>query len=38
MNYMPKHFNKNIIEFEVTGYKKNKHYLFKKYIDIYSSS
>ena len=29
--------NKNIL-FEFTGYKRNKHYIFKTYLDIYSSS
>jgi Fic family protein len=33
-----KDFEKNDILVEVTGYKRNKHYMFKKYLDIYSSS
>jgi Fic family protein len=33
-----KDFEKNDILVEVTGYQRNKHYAFNKYLDIYSKS
>jgi Fic family protein len=37
-SFLIKDFEKNDILVEVTGYQRNKHYLFKKYIDVYSST